>query len=214
MRWRQQIGWLVAPTGVECHRRGSSGVRRPVMKLYSSRLRGTPPGEQIEGSLGLVSMRAAVDLFPRRAIIGSAASWGLPSIEGGGELYHGEFVRRNEEGLKVSKLRPQRLIKGIFWYRLYIRVPLLGGFWSGSGLVSFYLYKSTWLFLCFVSRKSIFIFTTFYLCHTITVWYSYCQTYSFNTLSFIISLRTFYSSCTILCSWLLCHMSTQKRRRA
>ena len=66
--------------GVECHRRGSSVVRRPVMKLYSSRSRGTPPGEQIEGSLGLVSMRAAVDLFAWRAAIGSAASLGLPSI--------------------------------------------------------------------------------------------------------------------------------------
>ena len=95
----------MAPTGVECHLRGSSVVRRPVMKLYSSRLRGTPPGEQIEGSLGPVSMRAAVDLFAWRAAIGSAVSSALPSI-GCGELYHGEFVRRNEEGLKSSKPRP------------------------------------------------------------------------------------------------------------
>ena len=80
MRWRQRIGWLVAPTGVECHRRGSSDVRRPMVKLYSSRLRGSSPVEQIEGTLGLVSTRAAVDLFHRRAIIGSAASWALPSI--------------------------------------------------------------------------------------------------------------------------------------
>ena len=64
----------MAPTGVECHRRGSSDVRRPMVKLYSSRLRGSSPVEQIEGTLGLVSTRAAVDLFHRRAIIGSAAS--------------------------------------------------------------------------------------------------------------------------------------------
>ena len=64
----------MAPTGVECHRRGSSVVRRPVKILCSSRSRGTSPVEKIEGSLGLVSMRAAVDLFHRRAIIGSAAS--------------------------------------------------------------------------------------------------------------------------------------------
>ena len=64
---------------VERHRGGSSDVRRPMVKLYSCRSRGTPPGEQIEGTLGSVSMRTAVDLFPRRAIIGSAASLALPS---------------------------------------------------------------------------------------------------------------------------------------
>ena len=53
-------------------------------------------------------------------------------------------MRRNEEGLKVAKLRPQILIKGIFWYKIYIRVPLSGGFWSGRGLVSNYRLKSTW----------------------------------------------------------------------
>ena len=52
-------------------------------------------------------------------------------------------MRRNEEGLKVAKLRPQILIKGIFWYKIYIRVPLSGGFWSGRGLVSNYRLKST-----------------------------------------------------------------------
>ena len=51
----------------------------------------------------MVSMRAAVDLFEWRGPIGSAASLGLPSLEGGGELYHGEFVRRNEEGLNSSE---------------------------------------------------------------------------------------------------------------
>jgi hypothetical protein len=44
---------------------------------------------------------------------------------------------------KVAKLRPQILIKGIFWYKIYIRVPLSGGFWSGRGLVSNYRLKST-----------------------------------------------------------------------
>ena len=52
-------------------------------------------------------------------------------------------MRRNEEGLKVAKLRPQILIKGIVWYKIYIRVPLSGGFWSGRGLVSNYRLKST-----------------------------------------------------------------------
>ena len=61
-------------TGVECHRHGSSVVKRPVKILYSCRLRGSSLFEQIEESLGLVSMRAAVDLFEWRAIIGSAAS--------------------------------------------------------------------------------------------------------------------------------------------
>ena len=42
----------MAPTGVECHRRGSSVVRRPVKILCSSRSRGTSPVEKIEGSLG------------------------------------------------------------------------------------------------------------------------------------------------------------------
>ena len=80
----------MAPTGVECHRRGGSVVRRPMTKLYSCRFRGSSLFEQIEGSLGLVSMRAAVDLFEWIGRIGSAASLGPPSL-GGGELYHGEF---------------------------------------------------------------------------------------------------------------------------
>ena len=54
-------------------------------------------------------------------------------------------MRRNEEGLKVSKLRPQSTDQRYLLVQNYIRVPLSGGFWSGSGLVSFYLYKSTWI---------------------------------------------------------------------
>ena len=61
-------------------------------------------------------------------------------------------MRRNEEGLKVAKLRPQILIKGIFWYKIYIRVPLSGGFWSGRGLVSNYRLKSTCTDNAFVDR--------------------------------------------------------------
>ena len=80
MRWRQRIGWLVAPMGVECHRGGSSDVRRPMVKLYSCLSRGSSPGEQIRGTLGLISIRAAVNLFPRRATIGSAVSLALPSL--------------------------------------------------------------------------------------------------------------------------------------
>jgi len=76
---------LVDHTGVECHRHGSSVVKRPVKIFCSSRSRGSSPGEKIEGSLGLVSMRAAVDLFEWIGRIGSAASLGPPSLEGGGE---------------------------------------------------------------------------------------------------------------------------------
>jgi len=118
----------VAPTGVECHRRGSSVVRRPVMKLYSSRSRGTPPGEQIEGSLGLVSMRAAVDLFAWRAAIGSAASLGLPSLGWWRVVSWRVCEAEREEGLKSSKLRPQNTDKGIFWYKIYILYRCRVGF--------------------------------------------------------------------------------------
>ena len=71
---------MVDHTGVECHRHGSSVVKRPVKIFCSSRSRGSSPGEKIEGSLGLVSMRAAVDLFEWIGRIGSAASLGPPSL--------------------------------------------------------------------------------------------------------------------------------------
>ena len=134
MRWRQRIGWLVAPMGVECHRRGSSVVRRPVKILCSSRSRGTSLFEQIEGSLGLVSMRAAVDLFEWRGRIGSAASLGLPSL-GWWRVVSWrvcETERGRPESIKTEAAKLESvLIKGIFWYRFYIRVPLSAVFRSG-----------------------------------------------------------------------------------
>ena len=120
--------------GVECHRRGSSVVRRPVKILCSSRSRGTSLFEQIEGSLGLVSMRAAVDLFEWRGRIGSAASLGLPSL-GWWRVVSWrvcETERGRPESIKTEAAKLESvLIKGIFWYRFYIRVPLSAGFRSG-----------------------------------------------------------------------------------
>ena len=53
MRWRQRIGWLVDHTGVECHRHGSSVVKRPVKIFCSSRSRGSSPGGKNWGIAGV-----------------------------------------------------------------------------------------------------------------------------------------------------------------
>ena len=63
-------------------------------------------------------------------------------------------MRRNEEGLKSSKLRPQNTDKGIFWYKIYIRVPLSRGFWYGRGLVSNGVSHS-WEFLHAIEREGL-----------------------------------------------------------
>ena len=42
-------------------------------------------------------------------------------------------MRRNEEGLKVSKLRPQSTDQRYLLVQNYIRVPLLGGFGLVAG---------------------------------------------------------------------------------
>ena len=44
-------------------------------------------------------------------------------------------MRRKEEGLKSSKLRPQNTDKGIFWYKIYILYRCRAGFGLGAGLL-------------------------------------------------------------------------------